>query len=227
MFEADAKLFGDILHNVSMQKYSEAIASFADARCSIKHYRKMEFILGIDIEIPYPQKTWKIRTQIIAIIVAVMIVLTGCAAATIIINEDIRDAIIEFFDEYIIIGYSKEESPDINAIQEVYECKYIPEGYVQTQNISTPAVVSYKWENEEGNSIVFREKPLDGSRYILDDEKGDITHIKVGDIPIEFRAAPQSYQYIWNDGKYSLMLTFSYPVETEELEVIIKNIKKI
>lgn len=226
MFEADAKLFGDILHNVSMQKYSDAIESFADARCSLKHYRKMEFILGVDIEIPYPQRTWKIRTQIIAIIVAVMIVLTGCAAAAIIVNEDIREAIIEFFDEYIIIGYGKEEYPKTPGIQEVYECKYIPDGYIQTQNVSTPSIVSYKWENQDGNYIIFRQQPIDGTKHVLDNESGEITKIRIGEIVVVCHMAEHSYQYIWNDGKYALMLTSLQPIETQEITAIIEKIEK-
>ena len=226
MFETDAKLLGDILDNVSTKKYSESIESFADARCSAKHYRKMEFILGIDIEIPYPQRTWKIRTQIIAIIVAIMIVLTGCAAATIIVNEDIRDAVIEFFDKYIIIGFSKEESPNISSIQEIYEFNYIPSGYEKTQDLATPILVSYKWENEQGDYIIFRQETIDGSKHVIDNDSGELTKIQIGEIVVECHKAEHSCQYIWNDGKYSLMLTASQPLEIEELECIIKNIKK-
>ena len=226
MLEADAKLFGDILHSVSMQKYSDSIESFADDRCSLKHYRKMEFILGIDIEIPYPQKTWKIRTQIIAIIVAVMIVLTGCAAATIIANEDVREAIIEFFDEYIVIGYGKEKYPKTQVIQEIYECKYIPEGYMKTQNVSTPLLVSQKWENQDGNYIIFRQQPIDASKHVLDNESGELTKIQIGEIVVSCHMADHSYQYIWNDGKYSLMLISLHPIEAGELTAIIEKIGK-
>lgn len=225
MHSTDIKLFGEILEEVSIKKYNEAISAMDDARCSEKHYRRMIKILGIEVEPYIPHHKWRLRTQILAIIITIMIVLTGCAAAVIMINEEIRDAIIEFFDDYLVIRYNEDVPQQTNTIDEPYILTYIPDGYDQTEEVINPIIVSYKWQNSEGESIVFRQETLDGSKQLIDNEEGELINIEKWGVQIKCCISENSFRYFWNDGKYSMIISSTSEIVEYELEAIIKGIK--
>lgn len=226
MHSTDIKLFGEILEEVSTEKYDEAISSMDDARCSEKHYRRMIKILGIEVEPYIPHHKWRLRTQILAIIITIMIVLTGCAAAVIMINEEIREAIIEWYDTHIKIGYDDNASPDrMNAIEDFYMPEYIPSGYKKTDEFTNPILAIHEWENEAGDIIVFRQSTVGNSDLIVDNEQGTLEHIEYNRYEIQFHMAEHSYQYIWNDGKYFFTITSSENLTQEEIIKIIEGLQ--
>jgi hypothetical protein len=137
--------------------------------------------------------------HIIAIIVAAALLLTSCG---IIFRNEIREIVDEFFAKYV---YSGDET-STDAIEEVYELTYLPEGYTFENEIITPLCVQYILVDENDNIIKFEQRILDRSDFTVDSESGYSEIKEIEEYDVYYRLTDKYHNYIWNDGKYAMSI---------------------
>jgi hypothetical protein len=218
----DRELFKKALSEAMAQKYDEELAGCEEnAICSQKHYDKMQKIIGRNICHPKKRLTKK---SLIAIIVAVALLLTGCTA-TYIYRDEIRDFVEEIYEEFIKLTYDDEEQNPVGGIKEQYELTYVPEGYEKTNEKITSLYIYYEYTNVNKDKLTFHQNPLDGSNFYFDNEQGDTTVYEYHEYKIYCRILDSTYHYTWNNGIYSLTINSSVALTNDELNSIVDGIR--
>ena len=159
--------------------------------------------------------------RIIAILVAAALLLTGCG---IIFRNEIRDIVEDIHDLFVSITYTDSDYEG-KEIADIYELTYVPEGYSLNYTRTTPISVRYEYIDDNNNSLSFLQKALDGTYIIFDSEDGQINIEYIQDREIYCKYADNLYNYVWNDGKYTLIIMSSAKLSNEEIAMIIDGIK--
>ena len=182
-------------------------------RCSKQHYEKMSEILGFKVKTP--RKITK--KGLAAILLAAALLLTGCA----VFRNEIRDFFVEVYETFIEISFKQGEN---QSITETYGLSYMLDGYVQTDEKSSPSMVHYRYTNQEEHIITFEQVLLDGSSYNIDAEHGDDAFLTVDDDQIYYRNTDQYHVYIWTDDKYALSIHSDVSLTTDDLEKLVRGV---
>ena len=164
------------------------------------------------------------RKSLIAIIIAAALLLTGCAAY--ICRNDIRDFVEDVYEKFVRLTYCESDKQSTPKIDEVYELTYVPDGYELVENISAYVYTSYRFRNQDGESLIFEQAILDKTNSGLDGEDGNTQLHEFSGFKIYCRVLDTSSHYIWNDGEYSLRLTSSVALDEAELKEIVLGISK-
>lgn len=221
MNSASLELFKRALAEGTDIRFRKAAEADADAMaCSARHLEIMERIMSGTYRKPISLSS--VRIKIAAAIAAVMLLLSGCAM---IYKDEIRGFIEHIYEEYIEISFSDGENKESSSIKEIYELTYVPEGFVLKTEFISNSTVSYTFDNKNGHSLTFNQYILDGSSFNFDSERSDSTLIIVGKYNIYFTNTKQHHSYIWNDGKYAMIITSSEELSDSELQKIIEGIK--
>lgn len=164
---------------------------------------------------------WKLtRAKVVAILVAAALLLASCA---VIYRNEIRDLVEEIFEDFSKTTYS-DEGADEDALKEVYELSYVPEGYVLEESVITPLRVKYVFVNIKNDTIIFEQRVLDYSSFAFDVESGYALWLSDNELDIYYKITKESHFYLWNDGHYSIELRSNIPISDEELILIIRGI---
>ena len=220
MNKNDLELFKQALLEALDKNLQEEEKYFAEEiQTSEKHKIEMNEILSGKY---LPTSTWKLtKAKIAAILIAATLVLVGCAAAY---RNEIRDFIETVYEDYISVGFeNSDEAP--KHIEEYYELTYLPEGYYIKDNIQSDLSNRYILKNNQGDEIIFDQTVLNSSSN-LDSERGEQYMLYIDGKEIYCR---DYYDigccYIWNDGRYSLSIHSTDPIDEETLGKIINGIK--
>ncbi len=216
MDKSNSELFKQAISEGLYNRFSKAVSACTDeVVCSERHTLAMRTIV-------YGKASgWRSlsprKRRIIAVLVAAALLLTSCA---VIFCNEIR----EFFEEfYVSVSLSDEVSGE-NFIEEVYELSYVPEGYsLKEKDISLLSVL-YTYTNEDDQVILFEQRVLDGSAFVIDIEDGYSKIICVNGCDVYYRNTGVRNNYLWNDGKYALSINSYENLSIEEIELIIKGI---
>ncbi len=153
--------------------------------------------------------------RLIAILVAAALVLTSCG---IIFRNEIREMFEEFF---VMLSYNGNET---DIIEEVYELRYLPEGYsLNVENIR-PMGAQYKFINENGDYIWFEQKLIDVTDLFVDNEEGYSRINEISNYEIYYRYANENHVYVWNDAKYSMFIRSNLKLSTHEIILILEGL---
>ena len=219
MTKSDLELFKETLaEGLSIRFQNEIDSCQEEIIISERHERAMRTIFnGAQVRpIIWPSA----RAKIAAVIVAATMILASCAA---VYSEEIRGFIETVYEDYISIGFENpDESP--RQIEEYYELTYLPEGYYIEDHIQIDLLNRYKMKNAQEETIVFDQRVL-SDKFTLDSEHGEQYMVCIKDKEIYCRVYDTGYRYIWNDGRYSLCITSSNPIDEETLGKIIEGIK--
>ena len=179
------ELFKKALVEALYSKYENEIKESSDesAICSPAHYNKLRR-LGIKVK---EQRVGRIsKKSFVAILVAATLLLVGCTAY--VYRDKIRDIIENVYEKYIHVTYDSGKPNDsVRNVEKPYTLTYIPDGYELISESNTPIRIYYKWQDEKGNEITFRQRTLDGTAFQLDVEQGYTEKLKCGDYIIYFR----------------------------------------
>ena len=163
---------------------------------------------------------WKLtKAKVVAILVAAALLLASCA---VIYRNEIRDLVEEIFEDFSKATYS-DEGADEDAIEDIYELSYVPEGYVLEEAKITPIYVKYTFINSN-NILIFEQRALDYSSFLFDVESGHTMWLSNDNINIYYKTTKASHFYLWNDGHYSIEIRSNIPISDEELISIIRGI---
>ncbi|MBO5314941.1 MAG: DUF4367 domain-containing protein [Clostridia bacterium] len=159
--------------------------------------------------------------RLIAILVAAAILLTSCG---IIFRNEIRQIFEEVCDFFVALTYTEDGSKGA-TIEEIYELSYLPEGYSLEKEVITPVCTQYEFKNENGDYIWFEQKLLDGTDFYVDSESGYTQMNNVKDYEVYYRYTGEKHVYVWNDSNYSMKLSSSIQISSDEIVLILKGLK--
>lgn len=211
-------LFGELCEKSLSNQYEKEISK-ENAKCSNSHYEKMSVILGYNV------KRYRLHLSkrlIAAILAAAILLLVGCTAY--IYREKIKNLIAEIHDKYVKV-FSDDEENNTIPINEIYSLEYIPEGYDCIEETILPILVSYKWQNDEGNVISFTQDVMNTNIFI-DVEHGYSKVMELENVEIYYKNTSQLNHYIWSDSVYLMKLSFDIELQESELIKIIQGIRK-
>lgn len=223
MYKEEKRLFGKAILQALKEKYQEELdACDFTAECSEAHKKAMEKIIA-DFD---AKEKHKKKIRLIALLVAAALFLTGCAVY--VYRDAIREFVEHIYETYIMVDFDSEDKNQnsVNSIEEVYTLTYVPEGYELVQELKTNVIVTYRWENDNGDSLIFEQLILDSSKFILDVEHGETIEVLGNDKIVYHRVIESSHCYIWNDSKYSMTIKSSVELEREDLINIFNNISQ-
>ena len=164
---------------------------------------------------------WKLtKAKVIAILVAATLLLASCA---VIYRNEIRDIVEKVFEDFCKATYS-DEGADEDAIEDIYELSYVPEGYVLEESVITPLRVKYVFVNIKNDTIIFEQRVLDSSNFLFDIESGYTLWVSDNELDIYYKSTKEYHYYLWNDGFYSIRIKANTPISNEELNLIIDGI---
>lgn len=216
MDKSNLELFKQALNEAVSNKFDNIAAECTEEIvCSDKHNLAMRAIVygkGDTKRTRSPR-----MKRIIAILVAAALLLTSCG---IIFRNEIRVVFKEFFTS---ITFEGDESK-IDTIENIYQLKYIPDGYsLEEENIS-PLSVTYKFVDIDGNVIKFKQSVLNNTDFVIDNENGYSKIIDIEKHVVYYRYTDAYYCYIWNDSKYALKLKSNMPLSNEAILLIIEGL---
>lgn len=153
--------------------------------------------------------------RLIAILVAAALVLTSCG---IIFRNEIREIFEEFF---VMLSYNGNEA---DIIEEVYELRYLPEGYSLKDEKIRPVRIQYEFQNSNGDYIWFEQKLIDVTDLFVDNEEGYSRINEISNYEIYYRYANENHVYVWNDAKYSMFIRSNLKLSTHEIILILEGL---
>ncbi len=158
--------------------------------------------------------------KIIAILVAAVLLLTGCA---VVYRQEIRSFIEEIYESFMTLKYS--EGGDENKdIEDVYELTYLPEGYELKDSFFGEAMIRSLYVGEY-NTITLEQFSLDKGHSYLDIENGYTKIVEITNWEIYYKSSPKIYYYFWNVGDYYLKIGSDFELPIEELQKIVGGAK--
>lgn len=215
MDKSNLELFKQALSEGVSNRFDKMAAECTEEIvCSDKHNLAMKTII-------YGKADTKRRLspkakRLIAILVAAAILLTSCG---IIFRNEIRQIFDEFF---VLLSYDSDED---DIIEDVYELGYLPDGYSHEKEVITPVCTQYEFKNENGDYIWFEQKLLDGTDFYVDSESGYTQMNNVKDYEVYYRYTGEKHVYVWNDSNYSMKLSSSIQISSDEIVLILKGLR--
>ena len=144
--------------------------------------------------------------QLIAIIIAAVMVLSAAAMSV----SAVRDVIIGFITEVYetFTGVRAEPSEDApETLEEIYEVTWVPEGYELIEDIRESGYRTQRFENATTNSvIIFDQYPVSRYSANYDTENAEFKNVLVNGengMAIEW---DDEYELIWKKSNYVLEL---------------------
>lgn len=217
MDKSNLELFKQAVSEGLSKRFDNVADSYTEEiECSEKHKLTMQAIIYGKTE---KKRVWtpKMR-RIIAILVAAALLLTGCG---IIFRNEIREIFEEFF---VSVSYESEDE-NSEMLKDVYSLNYLPEGYTVKEIITTSVLVKYKSTNQNGNVILFEQRPLSKTNFLVDSESGYSRMEDIDEYEIYYRSTGKLHYYIWTDGKYSLKLRSDTKLSYEEIVLMLNGIR--
>lgn len=163
MEKSNLELFKQALNEAWDNKIRREVESCTEEIVtSERHKATMQAILDGTYD---KSAKWKLtRAKVVAILVAAALLLASCA---IIYRNEIRNIVEDIFEGFNQVTYS-DEGADKDAIEDIYELSYVPEGYVLEESVITPLRVRYVFINTQNDTIVFEQRVLDSSNFLFD-----------------------------------------------------------
>ena len=216
MNKSNLELFKQAINEGLSKKIDSVVNSCTEKIvCSEKHNIAMRAIVYGKAE---TKRAWSPRMKrIIAILIAAALLLTSCGII-------FRDQIREIFEEFFVkLTYSGDES-GVNAIEEIYELTYLPEGYYLTEETKTRVCIQYRFVDENNNIIKFEQRGLDVSDFHIDSESGYSQIKEIEEYDVYYRFTDKYHYYIWNDAKYAMSIKSKMGLSNEQIVQIIDGI---
>ena len=211
------ELFKQALNEGLSNKIDKELdACTTEAIPSLRHKLAMRAILRGKIN---DTKSLSSRARkIVAILIAAALLLTSCA---IVYRDEIRVFIEEVTEHFTKLSHS-DDATGGDAIEEVYEFTYVPEGYVLEESNANPLLTQSVFCNSD-NKLFLEQRVLDSTLFFVDTENYEkILVVKAYNI--YYKTFDGRHYYLWNDGKYAIKITSDTVLPDEELISIINGI---
>ena len=221
MTESEKLLFKRALLDATCNSFAKELDSCEeDARCSAAHTEKMNEILGIKPDrvqvLDRPRKR-----AVIAAILAAVLLLTGCSAYF--YRVEIGNFIVTTFKDHIEIKVDTDKFDYLDKIDEKYTLGYLPKGYNLIRTTEDPLARTQTWKNKRGAKLKLVQHHI-GVTIGIDSSLGEAKTLEVNGCAVYYIDCEEPI-FIWNDGKYVMILESEERLLIEEFEKIIRGIK--
>lgn len=219
-YREERELFRKAMIEGMARKYDQELDQYSEeVTCSENHLQKMSAIVQAHA-ISERRKAVK-RKVVAALVAAALLALTAC---TVYANrEEIKKLFVKVFDSHLQLAYEDAGEVVDQPLTERYTLGYVPYGYELEWEQKFVFVNRSQWINSDGETISFRQSYWDGANYTIDSESGETTALIIGQTEIYYRS-DDLHTYVWNDGKYSYVLTSSAILAEDELNLILNGI---
>lgn len=217
MTDENLRLFKEALTEGLCNRIDKRIAECTESiTTSAAHKRAMRKIINGTAE----KGGFTLRKKtVIAILVAVALLLTGCA---VIYRKQIAHFVEEIFHTFMTLECA--QTPDEEGeIEDVYELTYVPEGYVLNKVYRQKTFIKTVFV-KAGFAIAFEQ--LSSCVNYLDSENG---YTKIGEIDtvdVYYRYSFERHYYFWRSEDYCFELNSELQLSTEEVEKIVTGAKR-
>ena len=224
MEQNDRMLLSQALTQAFAEKFEEELAGCGmTAACSEEHTQRMEAMIRRQAR---SQRRRAVGKWVAAILVAAALLLTAITVGA--HYKEIKAFFEKIYEDCIHLTFDDgEQAPEDEGLAVRYTLGYVPEGYTLERMEEDGAETYFKWLNEEGEYLIFKQCVLQGSDAFLDGESGETAIIQWGEYAIYCRAHETNvYSYIWNDGEYAYTLVASKTLTEETLALMLGSIQK-
>ena len=210
-------LFKQALNEGVSEKIDSIVNSCSEkVVCSRKHMLAMRTLVYGKSNVNFG---WSPKTKrAIAILIAIALLLTSCG---IIFRNQIKEIVNDLYAKYTYDG----EKSDVLMIEDIYELKYLPDGFSLEDKSVSYTATRLKYSNPEGDYLYFEQSVLNGSTFVVDSESGYSKITEIKEYNIYCRHTKELHSYIWTDGKYAFILKSKEALSDENLKLIIEAIK--
>ena len=216
MDKSNLELFKQALNEAVSNKFDKmADECTEEIVYSEKHKLSMRTIIYGKAD---TKRVWSPKMKsIIAILIAVALLLTSCG---IIFRNEIREVFEEFFVKLTYDG----DDESAESIKDVYCLGYVPEGYALKRESATDLYNKYKFENQNGDFIIFEQRAINLSEFYIDIEQGYSQINEIENYYIYYRLANGYHCYVWNYEDYNIKMKCSLQLSNDEIIKIIEGL---
>lgn len=203
------------------EKYEKELSVCNEtADCSAAHKKRIKHIICGSTAV-VPRKRLSKRT-VIALLIAAALLLAGCTVYA--YRDTIGNFFVEIFGEYMVGQFDNGKDENFDVIKDIYTVGYVPEGYTLQTEVIRDSMVSYMWQNEDGNIMCFEQKVYDKTIHYLDGENGKVTNFAYDKLNIYCRVFDEWTAYLWDNGDYVFAIRTNHTFSEEEIVKIIESI---
>ena len=121
--------------------------------------------------------------KIVYKIATILIILFAASSITLLSVEATRNAIfnviIQQLDKYTEIKFEKDGANESNG--SLYSPTYLPQGFVETSNVTYGSTIMITYTNNEGIEILFKQGSVGTSTTLIDNENTKYKEIKINE----------------------------------------------
>ena len=162
--------------------------------------------------------------KIIAIIVAAILLLTGCVSV-IIYRKEFKNFFLEIYQDHVSILFKGDNELNVstNKIETVYSLSYVPSDFSLTGRSENWNEVISLYENAENRMIKLTQCLIGSQNVGFGNDNLDGDPIKyINGLEIYHYQTGSDSSYSWSDERYSFVLYTNADLDEEEIAKIIE-----
>lgn len=161
-----------------------------------------------------------------AIIAAVIITLLLASTLSVsAVRKSIANFIIEIYESFVSFDV---DGAKTNEILYEYEFSSIPNGFIEIDDLRTPAAIKHEYTNADGEVIEITQSVTDGLKLTIDNEHGALSEITVKNFKVYVYVHESgkftSAQWVTEDG-YTLILSYEGEIDIDTMIDLIENVE--
>ncbi len=219
------------LREAILQSEAEHYAALPEAEDELQYsgrYIRKINSLGRKPSLPFSAPRCHVKKYAAVALLTAVLFFTGIFS---VLHLQARSAVSEWFinvyesfTEIFFSNHDSEKSPD--TIESLYAPTAIPEGYTETERHLTQGELSFTWENDSGNQIIFIQTPL-YSKTTLDNEDISTETIFISDKKCMIIRKNVKICVCWNNNDYAFSLIVPQELTQNELNDMISSVGEI
>lgn len=152
---------------------------------------------------------YQIAKRVAMVFLVVCTVAFASAISVSAVREALWSAIVQFYEEYISVGYVADTEPPA-CIEVKKEPSAIPDDWTREILLDSQSMYYIQYTFDDGEAVSFRQKTLDGSETWIDNENSTIEIITIQGYEGNLITLPDKglAYLVWSDGCYSYTIEY-------------------
>lgn len=152
---------------------------------------------------------YQIAKRVAMVFLVVCTVAFASAISVSAVREALWSAIVQFYEEYISVGYAADTEPPA-YIEVKKEPSAIPDDWTREILLDSQSMYYIQYTFDDGEAVSFRQKTLDGSETWIDNENSTIEIITIQGYEGNLITLPDKglAYLVWSDGCYSYTIEY-------------------
>lgn len=158
-----------------------------------------------------------------AVVFVAILTLFTAAFSVKAIREPVLKFIKQVYENYIDYLFDGDKTV---TIDKEYVITYLPEGFEKISKTQNDFVITTKYENNKGDSVVFSQQITEGnSGYAVDNEHGDVVVETVDGIDVLFKEFYSTKRAVWVDKGYVFSVNCSDNIDFDMIKQMISSVE--